>query len=150
MKYSTKVKMDLSGLKKLRSELRLTTIEVGWLDNVEHWSRTINVPSLAATLHYDSPWADRFMLDDSKVLQVSKIVKQQLNYFFGCVPLVKLANNIGEELTNQIRVNIIDVSAPANSDEWAQEKGFNDPLIYGSAYGEEPNLLSALSWKVYT
>lgn len=150
MKYSTKVKMDLSGLKKLRSEIRLTTVEVGWLDNVEHWTGDINVPSLAAALHFDSPWSDRFMIDDSKVLQVSKIVSQNLNHFFGVVPFSKVANNIGDGLTNQIRLNIIDVSNPANSEEWAEYKGFNDPLIYGSAYGEEPNLMSALSWRVYT
>ena len=145
MKVSTKI--DLSGLKKLQRQLKSTSVEVGYIDSKEHWLSEVPVAQVAANLHYWSPWKDTFMLSDSKRAQVQKIVTTELKRL-GVVGIDTVAKCVGEKAVNQIEVNIKGVSSPANSTEWTEIKGFNDPLRFGSRTGEEPNLISELTFKV--
>ena len=62
--------------------------------------------------------------------------------------VAQVAACIGQESKDQIEQNIVSVSSPKNSDGWADVKGFNDPLRFGSRTGEEPNLISELTFRV--
>ena len=66
----------------------------------------------------------------------------------GMMSFAQVATCIGQESKEQIEKNIISVDSPKNSDDWANVKGFNDPLRFGSRTGQEPNLISELTFKV--
>lgn len=152
MKITTKLKMDLSGMEKLRKKLRTTSVDAGWLHEVNHWNsdpkNPITVPTLAAHLHYNSEWEDSFMLSYKRNMEVNTIVQINLNKYLGILDIPVIADRIGADMAKRIKVNIEDVSSPANNTNWASIKGFNDPLIYGSASGKTPNLLSEINWEV--
>ena len=145
MKVSTRI--DYSGLRKLQKQLKSTSVDVGYIDSKDHWLSEVPVAQVAANLHYWSPWKGTFMLSDSKKQQVQEIVTTELRKF-GITSIDTVARNVGKKAVNQIEVNIKGVSSPANSTEWAEIKGFNDPLVFGSRTGEEPNLISELTFKV--
>lgn len=144
--------MDLSGMDKLKKQLKSTEVDVGYLHPVEHWNSSptnpITVPALAAHYHYNSPWADSFMLDYTRNLQVNGIVQANLKSSFGNTTVHHVAHNIGRDLRKTIQTNIENTVSPSNAPSWVERKGFNDPLIYGSDTGEAPNLISELSWEV--
>ena len=142
MKVSTKV--DLSGLKKLQKQLKSTSVDVGYIDSKNHWMNpNIPVATVAAHLHYWSPWKDTFMLSEDKINQVQKIVTSELA-FFGLKSMTQIAKEVGKKAAYQIEVNINNVQSPPNSKEWESYKGFNKPLVFGSREGFEPNLVSEL------
>lgn len=145
MKVSTKI--DLSGLKKLQRQLRNVSVDVGYIDSKDHWYSEVPVAQVAANLHYWSPWRDTFMLSESRVGQVNHIVKTELQKL-GTMSITQVATCVGEKAVKQIEVNIKNVSSPPNSQAWADVKGFNDPLVFGSRTGDEPNLISEITFKV--
>lgn len=145
MKVSTKI--DYSGLRKLQRQLKNTSVDVGYIDSKDHWLSEVPVAQVAANLHYWSHWKGTFMLSEAKRSQVQEIVTTELKRL-GVVGIDTIAKCVGEKAVNQIEVNIRGVSSPANSTEWAEIKGFNDPLVFGSRTGEEPNLISELTFKV--
>lgn len=145
MKVSTKI--DTRGLKKLQKQLQNTHVDVGWIDSPNHWMSDVPVAQVASSLHDWSPWRDSFMLSETRIKQVQSIVATELQKF-GDVGFWNVLRNVGEKAKDQIEVNIRGVSSPPNSEAWAAVKGFNDPLIFGSRTGEEPNLISALTFKV--
>lgn len=146
MKVSTKV--DLSGLKKLKRQIETTKVDVGYIDSKDHWmNKGIPVAQVAENLHYWSPWKKTFMLDVENKEQVQSIVNRELSKL-GMMSFAQLATCIGQESKEQIEQNIISVSTPKNSDEWIAVKTFNDPLRFGSKTGQEPNLISELTFKV--
>ena len=146
MKISTR--MDLSGLKKLKRQLETTKVDVGYIDSKDHWmNKGIPVAQVASNLHYWSPWKKTFMLDTDNSAQVQSIVTKELQKL-GMMSVTQVAACIGQESKDQIEQNIVSVSSPKNSDGWADVKGFNDPLRFGSRTGEEPNLISELTFRV--
>lgn len=145
MRVSTKV--DLSGLKKLQRQLRNVSVDVGYIDSKDHWYSEVPVAQVAANLHYWSPWRDTFMLSESRVGQINNILQSELSKL-GVVSIAQIATCVGEKAVKQIEVNIKNVSSPPNSQAWADVKGFNDPLVFGSRTGDEPNLISELTFKV--
>lgn len=145
MKVSTRI--DTSGLKRLQKQLKSTYVDVGWIDSPNHWMSDVPVAQVASSLHHWSPWRDSFMLSDTRTKQVQAIVTTELQKF-GSISLASVVRNVGEKARDQIEVNIKGVSSPPNSDEWEAVKGFNDPLVFGSEKGYEPNLISALTFKV--
>ena len=145
MKVSTKV--DFSGLKKLQKQLRNVSVDIGYIDSKDHWMSKVPVAQVASSLHYYSPWADSFMLSETKRESIKKLVHSELTKL-GFVDIYKVADCIGREGVGLIEVNIKSVNSPRNSTEWADFKGFNDPLVFGSRTGEEPNLISELTYKV--
>ena len=151
MKITTSLKMDLSALNKFKSEVNRTKIEVGWLTGVEHWRSSplnpITVAGLAAHLHYYSDWRGQFMFDSSKKNQVQDIIDSNLSHSLS-LDFKSTAKMVGYELAESLRINIIEVKSPANSPKWAEIKGFNDPLIFGSRVGASPNLLSEVGYQV--
>lgn len=146
MKVSTKI--DLSGLKKLKRQIETTKVDVGYIDSKDHWmNKGIPVAQVAENLHYWSPWKGTFMLDTENQSQVQTIVNRELSKL-GMMSFAQVATCIGQESKEQIEKNIISVDSPKNSDDWANVKGFNDPLRFGSRTGQEPNLISELTFKV--
>ncbi len=150
MKVSTKI--DKKGLRRLQRQLKNVSVDVGYIDSKNHWMSVrdgdpVPVAQVAMNLHYWSPWADSFMLSEQKKSQVQSIVSTQLKKL-GFISVAEIAKLVGEQATNQIEVNIKGTSSPSNSEGWAEIKGFNDPLVYGSKIGEEPNLISELTFKV--
>ncbi len=146
MKISTKV--DLSGLKRLKRQIQTTKVDVGYIDSKDHWmNKGIPVAQVASHLHEWSPWKGTFLLGVENKDQVQTIVTNELRKF-GMLSLDQVAKCIGQESKDQIEQNIISVSTPKNSDEWAAVKDFNDPLRFGSKTGQEPNLISELTFKV--
>lgn len=152
MKITTSLKMDLRGMEKLRRQLRMTQVDVGWLEGVNHWNSNpnnpITVPALAAHLQYNSPWAGQVLLDPYDSTKVSRIVSGNLRKSFGVMDFKMVANAIGSDLRDFIKVSIKNVSSPSNAPTWAAIKSFNDPLVYGSYIGNTPNLISELGWEV--
>lgn len=145
MKVSTKI--DLSGLKKLQRQLRNVSVDVGYINSKDHWYSEVPVAQVAANLHYWSPWNDTFMLSESKVNQVNNIVRTELQKL-GALSITQVATCVGERAVKQIEVNIQSVTSPPNSKDWADVKTFNKPLVFGSRTGDEPNLISELTFKV--
>lgn len=150
IKFTTKI--DKKGLRRLQRQLKSTSVSVGYIDSKNHWMSVrdgdpVPVAQVAMNLHYWSPWADSFMLSEQKKSQVQSIVSTQLKKL-GFISVAAIAKLVGEQATNQIEVNIKGTSSPSNSEGWAEIKGFNDPLVYGSKIGEEPNLISELTFKV--
>lgn len=153
MKMTTK--MDISGFKELKKQLERTKVDVGYIDTPNHWlsekrGHDLPVAALASHLHDHSPWADQFMLSESKTLEVTKSVQEVLAVSFGKVPTYATASLIGVKLAKDIEHNIQSVTSPPNSTEWANIKGFNNPLVFGSdsRVNEAPNLVSELTHKV--
>lgn len=151
IKMNVKFKADWSPLNKLVKQMNHTCVNVGWLNNVDHWTSTpenpITVPQLAALLHYWSPWADQFMFTRNEGTQVFNIVEHKLRWL-SSDNFKEVANNIGSALSFQLKENIENVSTPSNSPKWSDVKGFNDPLIFGSAYGQSPSLLGEVKWEL--
>ena len=146
MKISTKI--DLSGLKKLKRQLETTKVDVGYIDSKDHWmNKGISVAQVANNLHYWSPWKKTFMLDVENKAQVQSIVTKELRKL-GMLSVAQVAKCIGSDAKDKIVDNIISVDSPKNSTEWADVKGFNDPLRFGSRTGQEPNLISELTFRV--
>lgn len=153
MKMTTK--MDISGFKELKKQLERTKVDVGYVNTPNHWlsakmGHDFSVAALASHLHDNSPWADQFMLSESRSSEVNNTVQQVLSVSFGKMPNHLTANLIGMQLAEDIKDNINNVSSPPNSTEWADIKGFNDPLVFGSdsRIGETPNLISEITHKV--
>ena len=148
MKVSTKI--DFSGLKKLQKDLKNNSVNVGYIDSKEHWmNEGQSVADVASHLHYWSAWNDTFMLSEDKQSQVQTIVDTALNRL-GEVPVRAVAERIAAVAEQQIQSNIIEVTSPSNSPEWVAIKGFDDPLLYGSRSGQEPNLISEITSKIGT
>jgi hypothetical protein len=148
MKVSTKI--DFSGLKKLQKDLKNNSVNVGYIDSKEHWVQEgQSVADVASHLHYWSAWNDTFMLSEDKQSQVQEIVNDLLPRL-GRVPFESIARTIGKYGEQAIEENIVNVTSPSNSPEWAEIKGFNDPLIFGSGSGQEPNLISEITSKIGT
>ena len=150
MKVSTSI--DYSGLKKLQKQLQKATVEVGYINSPDHWNdkrigQPIPVAQLASHLHYWSPWRDTFMLSESKKGQVQSIVSDEMRKL-GNISVYTFANNVGKRAANQIEMNIHSTKSPPNSESWANHKGFNDPLEYGSRKDETPNLISEIRYTV--
>ena len=146
MKVSTKI--DLSGLKKLKRQLETTKVDVGYIDSKDHWmNKGVPVAQVANNLHYWSPWKATFMLDEGNKSQVQSIVTKELRKL-GMMSVAKVAACIGSDAKDQIEVNIVTTSSPKNSDSWAEVKTFNNPLQFGSVTGQEPNLISELTFRV--
>ncbi len=145
MKVSTRI--DKRGLKKLQAQLKNTSVNVGYIDSKIHWDNDVPVAQVAANLHYWSPWENTFMLTETRKSQINDAIKQEINTL-GVESIESVAGSVGKRLAKQIQVNIREVSTPPNSEGWAEIKGFNDPLIYGSRIGQEPNLISELTYKV--
>ena len=150
----TKTTVDMSGFKALQAQLKAIKLDVGYVDAKNHWwaEKTGNywpVSALAADLHYYSPWADSFMLSETKYNEVNATVHWVLSKSFGKSPLSTVMVKLGNELKDDIVTNIKEVDSPANNEKWASYKGFNDPLVWGSEIGNEPNLVSEVSYKVH-
>ena len=144
--------MDLSGMKKLKALLRRTEVDIGWLSGVNHWSSTpsnpITVPTLAHNLHEYSAWQGQVLFERGDSFKISSVVQDNLRKSLGVVPFNMVATNIGSDLKDLLTISIQNVSTPENSPQWAAIKTFNDPLIYGSHFGNTPNLLSEIKWEV--
>lgn len=147
IKMNVSTKINMKGLEKLKKQIKGSHVDVGWIDSKDHWMSEVPVAQVASSLHDWSPWRDSFMLSDTRVAQVQSVVNSELPKL-GSDNFNHIISNIGEKAKNQIEVNIRGVSSPSNSEEWAAIKGFNDPLIFGSRTGEEPNLISELTFKV--
>jgi hypothetical protein len=148
IKVKTSTKIDMSGLDKLRKQLKQNSVNVGYINSKEHWmNEGDSVGEIASHLHYWSAWKDTFMLSESKASQVEKIVASEMDRL-GSTSVTQWASSIGNKAAKQIAKNIDDVQHPPNKDEWVKVKGFNDPLEYGSRDGEEPNLISELTYRV--
>lgn len=146
MKVTTKV--DFSGLKKLRKQLQENTVNVGYINSKDHWmSEGVPVAQVASHLHYWSPWKGQFMLSEDNKEQVTNIISSELhNINIGSIAV--FSRKVGSKAVKQIESNIVNVTTPRNSKEWADIKTFNDPLVFGSRIGESPNLISELTFKV--
>lgn len=145
--------MDTSGFQELKKQLERLKVDVGWIDTPNHWmasltNHSFTVANVASDLHYYSRWEDSFALSETRTDQVNDVVHKTLNTSFGKVPTYQVASLIGHNLQNAVEVNIKAVNSPDNSAEWAEVKGFNDPLVFGSRIGETPNLISELTHKV--
>lgn len=155
MSVKMTTKMDLSGFNELKKQLERMKVDVGYINTPTHWlsakmGHDFSVAALASHLHDNSPWADQFMLSESKKSEVNTTVQKVLVTSFGKVSPHLTANLIGMQLAEDIKDNINNVSSPSNSTEWADIKGFNDPLVFGSdsRVNETPNLISELTHKV--
>ena len=149
----SKTSINMSGFLALKKQLQATKVEVGYVDAKNHWwaAKSGNfwpVSALAADLHYYSPWADSFMLSDTKYAEINTTVQWVLKRNFGQVPFQVVVRKLGEELKDDIVNNIRDVDSPENNPKWAAYKNINDPLVFGSAHGYEPNLVSEVSYKI--
>lgn len=142
------LKVDTSEFTKFANNLKSTEIDVGWLKREVHWTNKITVPELAAHLHFDSAWKGEFMFDDTPEFkrQINPIIGWATKYLSPDTTTFKM--RVGEELVDRLKENIDEVSSPSNNELWAEKKGFNDPLIFGSYYGYEPNLISSISYEV--
>jgi hypothetical protein len=149
MSIKVTVSVDNKALAALVKQINNTQIEVGWLDNVDHWNteggQTIKVPMLASHLHFHSKWDDSFMFSQTRVRQVDRIVSSTLNSGSSFRNTTVL---IGKRLHDQLRDNILSVTSPHNDPEWAAHKGNNKPLQHGSLSGSTPNLISSISSRV--
>lgn len=149
----TKTTVNMSGFLALKKQLQATKIEVGYVDAKNHWwaAKSGNfwpVSALAADLHYYSPWADSFMLSETKYAEINATVHWVLKNYFGKAPFKVMVKKLGEELKDDIVNNIQSVNSPSNNPIWASYKGFNNPLVFGSEMGYEPNLVSEVSYKI--
>lgn len=144
---TVRTEIKTSGLDKLMRQLKNASINVGYINSPNHWNNDFPVAQLASHLHYWSPWRDQFMLSQSKSDQVKNVVISEMGRF-GNTSFDVILENIGVRLRDQIKDNIIAVSIPPNSESWANEKGFNDLLRHGSMIGQEPNLISELTFEV--
>lgn len=137
---------DHSGFADLEKEMNRTSVEVGWLDNVEHWASdgnpTIMIPWLASHLHYYSPWEDSFMFSQTRTKQVDAVVQAALHKGMA---FNNTAIYIGKQLEARLKKNIESVTSPSNDPKWAAKKGNNKPLQWGSLNGNTPNLISSIS-----
>lgn len=147
-KVTSSTKIDKSGFEQLLKNAVSKSVDVGYINSPTHWKNDVPVAQIAATLHYDSAWNDTFMLSDTKESEVKSIVSFALNKVKDSLDLSKAAVIVGKDAVITIEENILGATSPANSKEWAAEKGFNDPLVHGSRIGQEPNLISELTYKV--
>jgi len=148
IKMKVTTKLDTSGLKKLRRQLKQQSVNVGYINSKDHWMNDgVPVAQIASHLHYWSPWKGQFMLSENNKQQVTDIIRSELS-FLSVDNVVFFSNKVGAKAAKQIEKNIINVEVPPNSKEWADIKGFNDPLRFGSRIGESPNLISELTFKV--
>jgi hypothetical protein len=146
MKVSTKI--DTKGLRELRKQLKQHSVNVGYIDSPEHWmNEGDSVGEIARHLHYWSAWKDTFMLSETKKSQVADIVRDEIR-FLPNMSVAQWTRRIGQQAASQIEENILTVQIPRNSIGWQQIKGFNDPLAFGSVVGQEPNLVSEITFKV--
>lgn len=146
MKVSTKI--DTKGLRELRKQLKKHSVNVGYIDSPEHWmNEGDSVGEIASHLHYWSAWKDTFMLSDTKKSQVSEIIRDEIQHLPN-MTVAQWAKRIGQQAASQIETNLLTVTVPSNSIGWQEIKGFNDPLAFGSAIGQEPNLVSEITFKV--
>lgn len=150
MSIKVSVSVDNTALLALVKQINSTQVEVGWLDNVEHWSdngtsERFNIPTLASHLHFHSKWDDSFMFSQTRVKQVDGIVQASLgsgSSFKGAAGL------IGKRLEAQLKKNIVAVTTPPNSPVWTARKGNSKPLQWGSINGSTPNLISSIRSEV--
>lgn len=150
MSIKVSVSVDNTNLSALIKQINNTQVEVGWLDNEDHWSdkgtsERFNIPTLANHLHFYSEWDDTFMFSQTRVKQVDGIVQASLgsgSSFKGAAGL------IGKRLEAQLKKNIVAVTAPPNSSVWAARKGNSKPLQWGSINGSTPNLISSIRSEV--
>lgn len=150
IKMKVTTKLDTSGLKKLRRQLKQHSVNVGYINSKDHWmNEGVPVAQIASFNHHWSPWKGQFMLTASNKQQVTDIIKSELPSI-GAVSVIEFASRVGKKSVEQIAKNIVSVQVPPNSKEWAEIKGFNDPLVFGSKIGEAPNLISELTFKVGT
>lgn len=145
--------MDTSGFQELKKQLERVKVDVGWIDSPNHWMASIaghdfTVANVASDLHYYSRWEDSFALSETRAKEVNEVVHRTLDKSLGNVPVHTVANLIGNNLQKIVETNIKEVDSPDNSEEWANIKGFNDPLVFGSRIGETPNLISELKHRV--
>ena len=155
MGFTVKTTANFKGLNALRKQLR-KKVEVGYIDSPVHWANTergLTVGELARYLHYDSPWGElsvegSFMLDVSQRDHVQKIVNTALQQGLGNQSVQSILQHIGQDGQKMIRYLVESRSSPPNSQEWAHEKGYNDPLQHGSHDGETPNLISEVTYRV--
>lgn len=152
VKIKTKVSINYEGFRKLKKDIEKYKAQVGYINSPTHWGGSLTVGELAQILHYDSPWGrfgpdGGFMLDTTNQEQTQKIVNYGLSYL-GKMDFKSVVKMIAEEGREVIVYNISQTSNPPNSASWAEAKGFNDPLRFGSAYGQEPNLISEVKAKV--
>lgn len=153
MGFKATTKVDMSVFNKLKSQIKNTDIDVGYINSPNHWWAQKHghywpIAALATDLHYYSPWQDTFMLTPTRYAEINSTVHWVLNQSFGKIPFILVCNRIGSELSDDLKENIREVNSPANSEQWASYKGFNDPLIFGSEYGNTPNLISEVTFKV--
>ena len=148
IKMKVTTKLDTKGLKQLRRQLQKQSVNVGYIDSKDHWMNDgVPVAQIASYLHDWSPWKGQFMLSEMNKQQVTDIIKSELS-FLSVDNVVLFSNKIGTKAAKQIERNIINVEVPQNNKEWADIKGFNDPLRFGSKIGESPNLISEITFKV--
>jgi hypothetical protein len=149
----SKTSVNMSGFLALKKQLQATKIEVGYVDAKNHWWAAKSghfwpVSALAADLHFYSPWADSFMLSETKYAEINATMQWVLKTSFGKAPFSVVVKKLGEELKDDIVSNIQSVNSPSNNPMWASYKGFNNPLVFGSEMGYEPNLVSEVSYKI--
>lgn len=137
---------DHSGFAALEKEINRTSVEVGWLENIEHWASdgnpTITIPWLASHLHFHTAWDDTFMFSQTRTKQVDAVVQSALHRG---MTFQGTAMYIGKQLEAKLKSNIEAVTTPSNDPKWAAKKGNNKPLQYGSLTGDSPNLISTIS-----
>lgn len=137
---------DHSGFAALEKEINRTSVEVGWLENVEHWASdgnpTITIPWLASHLHFHTAWDDTFMFSQTRTKQVDAVVQSALRRG---MTFQGTAMYIGKQLEAKLKSNIESVTSPSNDPKWAAKKGNNKPLQWGSLNGNTPNLISSIS-----
>ncbi len=137
---------DHSGFAALEKEINRTSVEVGWLENIEHWASdgnpTITIPWLASHLHFHTAWDDTFMFSQTRIKQVDAVVQSALRRG---MTFQGTAMYIGKQLEAKLKSNIESVTSPSNDPKWAAKKGNNKPLQWGSLNGNTPNLISSIS-----
>lgn len=147
MKFRSNTRV-LSGM--IRS-IKQNKIKVGWIDSKDHWMNPgVPVAQVAANLYYDSPWGglnNTLIYDRWHVDQIRSILSKDLK-LLGAGTFREVLNITGEHLQQQLVRNIVETDSPSNSGWWADWKGFNKPLQYGSLTGETPNLISEVTYKV--
>lgn len=153
MKVKFKIKSNTKVFKKILNEVKKKAVNVGYIDSKDHWTdKNLSVADVAIQLHYWSDWGreninNGFMLDNGHEDEIKLWATKNLKNF-GTIPFSTLLNMLGKDLANQIARNILETDSPPNSEEWASQKGFNNPLMYGSEIGHAPNLMSELTHKV--
>ena len=136
------VKLDLSGVKQLRSRLEqvaLHQVDVGFLDSQAHPAEPpggLNLPSIALIQEMGAPEANiperPFMTETFRTSGAFQFAKRALQLIFrgaGTDVRHSLFSRLGKFVALEMSRNIKDWSEPANAPKTVAKKGFNDPLI---------------------